>query len=652
MAHLTSPQRRHIVAPITASLVLVLASMSLYAACGASDAANENIQSPDNPNFNNLSPVSDMGVSPAPQEPPFIPELEDDFEFSQPAVWGEELFVANETLNTVAAIHAGTLAIRTIGVGARPVEVVGPTLANTSPAARVMSLDKGSDTVSVIDPGAGRARAISVMPNANRISAHPSGEWGVVWYDPASAESGDAAGDMASVTLLKGEQAYQIAVGFHVRRVMWVVERQELLILTDDGVSRVRLDEVTGDRVAVPIALLPAELVPRDPRDLEVALDPSGRYALARLASLRGFVMTTLEDGQRFVVPLPEIPTDLDIAARATPEAVLMLPNARQALRFQLPLGVQEAAALAAAQPVPPLEMMDMGEPPDLDMSEEMDPPDSADEEMDGEEMDALDMAEDMTEPDMAEDMTEPDMAEPVEEMMAEADMAEPDVSRCVIEAQGVSCVQLPQRVRLGAAVLSASGDVALFYTTLNDERVVVLHDLSRDLSREITFEKGVRSVVADEAGRTFLVFHTRVAGSGQVTATPGDPAFVAQSWGLSALDVGTGVARLVLTEHEPWRATLWSVEGLDPRAYVIFRRPTVESAILPSHRDVLGVNLVTFRVESLRVPSPPEGIGAIPLSGRVYINQQHPQGRVTFVSVARGSQQTVTGYQLNARIE
>ena len=117
-------------------------------------------------------------------------------------------------------------------------------------------------------------------------------------------------------------------------------------------------------------------------------------------------------------------------------------------------------------------------------------------------------------------------------------------------------------------------------------------------------------------------------------------------------VDVSSATPRLVITAHEPWRATLWSVDGFAPRAYVIFKRPVDEALVVATQRDVLGVNLDTFSVNSFRVSSSPEGIGAIPAAGRVYVNQTHPQGRMTFVDVDSGKQQTVTGYQLNARID
>ena len=51
-------------------------------------------------------------------------------------------------------------------------------------------------------------------------------------------------------------------------------------------------------------------------------------------------------------------------------------------------------------------------------------------------------------------------------------------------------------------------------------------------------------------------------------------------------------------------------------------------------------------------MPSLPEGIGAIGTVGKVYVDQKHPQGRMTFVDVASDKRQTITGYQLNAGID
>ncbi|PJB36530.1 MAG: hypothetical protein CO108_23125, partial [Deltaproteobacteria bacterium CG_4_9_14_3_um_filter_63_12] len=49
---------------------------------------------------------------------------------------------------------------------------------------------------------------------------------------------------------------------------------------------------------------------------------------------------------------------------------------------------------------------------------------------------------------------------------------------------------------------------------------------------------------------------------------------------------------------------------------------------------------------------SPPVLIGALPAADRVYIAQEHPVGRISFIDVLTGRIQTVTGFELNSRIK
>lgn len=585
----------------------------------------------------------------------FIPELEEDFEFSRPAVVGDEVFIANETLNSVAIIDSTSLSIRTLPVGFRPTEIVGPG-EGADDDARVVVLNKGSDSVSIIDPETQASDTIQIMPGANKLLSNEAGTAVIAWFSSDATEDGDRNGDLSSVTLIQGGEAHQVAVGFNVRRVEWTSDGERALVLSDDGVSILDVGSIDSDRAVPPTAVLPSALTPLDPTDLEVQLGSNGAWAIARQATFAGVVLTNLETGEHHIVRLPEIPTDLDLARADQPEALIMLRNTGVMIRASVPDGViAAAAATAPAAPLPPsgVDMgvdADMGAnaPQDADMSEALDmAPDMSEDtpDMRAEDMHASsDMSDDL---DMGADMAAADMAPPVGEDMSAA-TPEP----FALEAEGVEVVTLDPEIKLGAAAVSGSGTQALIYTTIGEQRRALLYDLRDGETRPLRFEKGLKAVIPDELGATFIIFHTRVDGEPPVDASPSDPAFIARSWGLSVVDVLTASPRLVLTQHEPWVATRWSVSDIDPRVYVIFKRPREEAYQLDSHRDVLGINLLTFSIDSFRVPSLPEGIGAIPSATRVYINQKHPQGRMTFVDVLTNKRQTVTGYQLNANID
>lgn len=56
-------------------------------------------------------------------------------------------------------------------------------------------------------------------------------------------------------------------------------------------------------------------------------------------------------------------------------------------------------------------------------------------------------------------------------------------------------------------------------------------------------------------------------------------------------------------------------------------------------------------QVDFVSLESPPLAAGVVPAAGRAYIAQSHPEGRITFVSLATGELQSLTGFELAARI-
>src|SRR5690554_1413211 len=143
----------------------------------------------------------------------------------------------------------------------------------------------------------------------------PTGESAVVWYDPASAESGEAAGDLSSVSVVRGGESFQISVGFHVRSVAFDDAGTRALILTDDGLSVVELAQVDGDSIALPMPVVPEQFSSTQPEDLEVLMTRDGKWAITRSATFSGVVLMDIDADTLHFMALPEIPTDIDLIA-------------------------------------------------------------------------------------------------------------------------------------------------------------------------------------------------------------------------------------------------------------------------------------------------------------------------------------------------
>jgi hypothetical protein len=76
----------------------------------------------------------------------------------------------------------------------------------------------------------------------------------------------------------------------------------------------------------------------------------------------------------------------------------------------------------------------------------------------------------------------------------------------------------------------------------------------------------------------------------------------------------------------------------------------TVGSPNLKSFGAYL-IALQNQRVDFVALESPPVAAGVVPDARRAYIAQSHPEGRITFVSLDTGELQSLTGFELAARI-
>ena len=554
------------------------------------------------------------GVESNNQSPPVIPptapeETEDAYDFSQPVVLGDTIYVANESIDAVVAIDALSLSLTTLPVGFRPTDIEGPE--RPTEDSRVFVLNEGSDSVSILSPSGAATEEVAIAPGANRLVANPQSDAAIAWFD-ASADDIDEVGDLSSVTLIRGARAYRIAVGFRVSRVQWTEQGDHALVLSDDGVSTLDVAAIDADQIARPVPLFEDARAGLRAEDREVILDPRGRWAIARTLSMPTLTMTDLTTGQIDTVQLPALATDIDwVHAEGDALSVLvMMRSSRQLLQMSVPEGVRAAAMAIGAAP-PPVDL-DMGSAPDMS-----DAPDMAD---------ASDMG-------VGDDAGVADMgADPLEAL------------------DGVQIVSLREDVWLGAASVAPDGRRALLYTTVDEGiQIVTLYDLETHTLRPLTLEKGVRAVVAQPSGEHFVVFHDRAEApdaSGPVL-DPNDPKYLAQRWGISIVDAEREVASLYLTESEPRAASWWeATDQTVDHLYVIF-----EPSARAEH-DLLDVNLATLAATPLRLQSEPLTLGAVPQLDRVFVDQRHPLGRMTLVEVATGALHTITGYQLNAQID
>ncbi len=566
-----------------------------------------------------------------------IPEQEEDFEFSAPAVVDDRVYVANETLNSVAVIDSRNLSISNRLVGFRPTEIAGPDTERTEPDsdARVMVLNEGSRSVSILATDSDKVVNVPVMARANSLAVDPAGRTALAWYDPAEAKANDPAGDLSSVSVVIGDTSHEVSVGFHVRSVHFDDAASRALVLSDDGISQIDLEELGGDVIAPPTPVVPEEYETSRPEDLEVLVSADGEWAITRSASFAGAVLLDIDTGEHHFLPLPEIPTDIDLIEGDEADelrVLIMLRGQSKAVVASIPAGFSAAADAMSGDPQTQLSL-DAGYDAGSDAGSDA----------------GFDAGAD-TGSDAGSDAGSDTGSDAGSDARSDADESDSPVQLPTgIDGFEVFDVEVDA---MGAASVARDGQTALLYSTIGDEKRAVLFEIATGDQETLAFEKGVRGALSDRNGQTFLVFHSKVDGPIPPDATPADPEYIARSWGVSVVDIASGANRLVLTKHKPGPATLWAPDDGDPKVFLIYEAPENTTDIEPSQRDVLTINLRSFRTDSFRVPSLPEGLGPVRDAGRIYVSQRHPQGRMTFIDAETGARQTITGYQLNAGID
>jgi hypothetical protein len=186
----------------------------------------------------------------------------------------------------------------------------------------------------------------------------------------------------------------------------------------------------------------------------------------------------------------------------------------------------------------------------------------------------------------------------------------------------------------IGSVTLSADGRYALLYTTVRetDEWLTIL-DLQTGELKTVDLRKSVQGVAMAPDGSTALVVHQEL---------PGDPALAGdeeleldRSHASSVVELQSGFAKLQVTESEVMAFTL----VVDAAAWFL---------LLQQPWEAPRVQLDSFVVDRVTLASKPVAIGVVPESEKVFVGQEHPDGRITFVNWNNLETTSVTGFELD----
>ena len=261
------------------------------------------------------------------------PEPEERFNFRRPQPSRNYVFVASPDLDSVAKIDGGSLDITSIEVGDRPTVVRTWRDSNTA-----IALNEGSSDVSIIHASAERDDVVTlpIREGFNQLVMAPGGVFALAYLDYASGRPDAPAlpdigrfQDVNLIRLTDGDEAvFNVAVGFHVLEIEFDDDGRYAFIVTEDGISALELATVTGDTSERPVKVSEDPFEDADAVDREVEVTGDGTLALVRSTVLQGINLISLPGGELAHLPLPGVPTDLDIYPDSQ-RAIAVMKDAR-----------------------------------------------------------------------------------------------------------------------------------------------------------------------------------------------------------------------------------------------------------------------------------------------------------------------------------
>jgi YVTN family beta-propeller protein len=565
--------------------------------------------------------------APAPQSPggtptSLPPEVELSLDFELPHAGRRYVYAANPKSDTVAVIDASTLAITSVEAGDQPTFL--QTLAG---ADAVVVLNVGSSDASIIRTSGGESTSttVPVQEGANAIAVSGDGAHAVVYFDARHRGAGVTGSyqDISVLFLERGDEAaVAMTVGFRPSSVSFTDDGERAFVVTEDGVSILDFAEILakGAHIARTLPLGDAAAT-----SLDVTVTPDGAYALARREGESELRLLDLDSGDLQLLELanliasPVPPPEPEAQPEPQPEpGPVAFPDAGvDAGTDSRPdagadAGVNGLADAGVVEPIPAL-LATVAPPPPA--------------------------------PAAAAAVTDVDLAPSGEFALAVVR----DLST-VLRVPIPGGFTQPETVTttfvegelIGSVDVSTDSRRALLYTTVVEanERISIL-DIEDGSFDVVRLAKSVERVTITPDGDKALIVHRKLPGNPDEAGIDPDTV-IDRSYGYSVVDFDSGFSKLQTARSPVGPATVVPT-GSD--LFVLFNDPSV--GLFEVHQ----VGLESFLVERITLGSPPNSIGSVPDSQRVFVGQEHPDGRISFIDWETGELESVTGFELNSRI-
>jgi YVTN family beta-propeller protein len=598
-----------------------LGVLGVAVACSASDASGT-AGAPGGTNFDgtgagagaNFTPGSGGASSGASTggAPALPPEKETSTNFELPHAGESFVYAANPDSNTVAVIDATTLGIQTVEAGTQPKFL--QTLGGTDAA---IVLNVGSSDATIIRTsasGKSTTTRVDVAPGSNAIAVAPDGKHAIVYFDEAFSSPGSTPvgfQDANVITLVDGKDVSTgMSVGFRPSRVFFSSDSLRGFLVTEDGISILDLEHPENAPIAPLVALGNTGI----DKTLDVSVTPDGHYALARKQDSSELRLVDLATGEIHLLDMTTVVGTSSPADSGAPPVDSGAPAADSGA----PQGGDSGAG-DAGPTAPP----DAGKKPSPAPVPAPAPAPA---------------------PAGSSTVTDLDLSPAGDYALAvlrdRSTVVRLPIPGAFTNAALATTTTVPGEL-IGSVTISPEGKYALLYTTVVDtnERLTILDLAGTTKPHSYQLRKSIDSIVVAPDGATALVVHQRLAGDPNEAGI--DPEVkLDREYGYSLVKLDTGFAKLQVTPA-PLGPSALVPDG--SRLFILFNAPGLS--------QVQRVDLRSFVVQTISLGSPPVSVGAVPKSQRVFVGQDHPDGRISFIDWNTGAVQSVTGFELNSRI-
>jgi len=532
------------------------------------------------------------------------PEQELESSFRSPVATGKYVWAANPESGRVALIDAVSLDVQTVEAGNGPTHLAALVDPAQPDAARAIVLNVKSHDATVLSADAkGKVSAVTakIHEDANGWAVSAKGRYAIAWTDAAQIPKADPTQGFQDVTVLdlagKEPKSTRLSVGYRPTRVFIASDEKRAFVITEPGVSVIELDEGLGPYVSadVPVTDDPLE----NPASRDVSVTPDGAYALVRRDGSNSVGIVSLADGKRVSVTLSGPVTDLDLSDDGTRAiAVVRQPG----VPASTDAGVEAAADDAGDAST------DDGEAGSDDGGDA-----SADASVD------------------ASEASTPDATPPPS---VSSDVALLPIPGIFTNPTSFDKVTITGET-VGSVAVSAGGGVALLYTnaTPNDHLTILTTAAGPSFlkHRTVALKAPVKAVFPAPDGSHAIALLSPTAGStkaGAFSVVPVAADLPPKIQGTDAPPVGVAI------QSSPSARALVTVRDDAKKAYATYL-----------------VRMPQLQVDPFKLSSPPLATGIVKAADVGYVAQEHPEGRITFVTLAEGKARTLTGFELGAKV-